>query len=168
MIFNKILSAVTAVALTASSAVAKIDGGTVDLINTVDASDIHVTIDGTFCTENPGYSGVYMHSGFRRQLHLCPGADVDANDHDTVRHEVFHAIQHCVNAARGTHLDTPINQDIQEVNQAAHDILGADYVRWIQSSYERKDWLIEYEANIGARIFTASDLQDMFKRACLN
>ena len=40
--------------------------------------------------------------GMKREMHLCPGATVDAIDHATVRHEAIHAVQHCVNVARGT------------------------------------------------------------------
>ena len=67
--------------------------------------------------------GVYRSRGFQRQLILCTGDVVDADDHDTVRHEVTHAIQHCVNVIRGTSLNTPIN-DVGELVNDARIVLG--------------------------------------------
>ena len=59
--------------MTAAPSIARIDEGTLDLINTVDASDITVQIDSQYCIDNPGYNGIYRYHGFKRQLILCPG-----------------------------------------------------------------------------------------------
>ena len=166
--FNKILSAVTAVAMTAAPSFARIDAGTRDLINTVDASDITVQIDSQYCIDNPGFHGVYRYHGFKRQLILCPGGEVDADDHNTVRHEVWHAIQHCVNVGRGTDLDYPVNDDHAQVVEDARTLLDPKYFQFIMNSYPEEVWLSEFEANIAAYLFDAEELEDMFKKVCLD
>ena len=165
--FKNIFAAVAAVAMAVTPAAARIDAGTVSLVNTVDASDIDLRIDTAFCVQNPKVHGVYRQRGLQRQLILCPGETVDAGDHNTVRHEVAHAIQHCVNAARGTHMDTPIVTDVKELMSFALPSLGQKHIDHIQKVYPRKHWLVEIEANMMAKIFTASEIQKMFKKSCL-
>ena len=165
--YKQIFSAVAAVAMAVTPAAARVDAGTVALINTVDESDIDLQIDTPFCYQNPGVYGVYRSRGFQRQLILCPGATVDAEDHDTVRHEVAHAIQHCINASRGTHRNTPIVDDPQRLVATAIEVLGQAEVERIQTIYPRHHWLVEIEANLMAELFTAAEIQQMFQENCL-
>ena len=164
---KNIFAAVAAVAMAVTPAAARVDAGTVALINTVDESDIDLQIDTPFCYQNPGVYGVYRSRGFQRQLILSPGATVDAEDHDTVRHEVAHAIQHCINASRGTHRDTPIVTDTSKLVATAREVLGQDEIERIQTLYPRKHWLVEIEANLMAELFTAAEIQQMFVENCL-
>ena len=165
--FKNILASIAAVAMAVTPAAARVDAGTVALVNTVDASDIDLRIDSPFCAQNPKVYGVYRQRGLQRQLILCPGDIVDAGDHNTVRHEVTHAIQHCVNAARGTDMFTPIVTDVDELMSYALSVLGQKHIDRIQKAYPRKHWLIEIEANTMAKLFTASEIQKMFEKSCL-
>ena len=67
---------------------ATIQPGTTSLIETVSES-LNVVINADSCS--PGVAGSYQLSN--KTLTLCPGKDIVADDHDTVRHEVWHAIQ---------------------------------------------------------------------------
>jgi hypothetical protein len=160
-------SAIAAIAMAVTPAVARVDAGTVALINTIDDSDINLVIDPPWCQENPAVYGMYRSRGLQRQLVLCPGDTVDAEDHDTVRHEVAHAIQHCINAARGTHRNTPIVDDIPKLINHARATLGQERLDFIQRSYPKSHWLVEIEANIMASVFTSKEIEDMFKEYCL-
>ena len=164
---KNIFAAVAAVAMAVTPAAARVDAGTLALINTVDDSDIDLRIDSPYCAQNPGVYGVYRSRGLQRQLILCPGETVDADDHDTVRHEVAHAIQHCINASRGTHRNTPIVNDPQKLIATALEVLGQERVEYIQSVYHRAHWLVEIEANLMAHLFTAAEIEKMFEENCL-
>ena len=165
--FKNIFAAVAAVAMAVTPAAARVDAGTVALVNAVDASDIDLRIDTPYCNQNPDVHGVYRQRGLQRQLILCPGDTVDAGDHNTVRHEVAHAIQHCINAVRETHMDTPIVTDKKELMSYSLPVLGQKHIDHIQKVYPRKHWLVEIEANMMAKVFTASEIQEMFEKNCL-
>ena len=165
--FKKVLAAVAAVTMAVTPAAARIDKGTLALVNAIDDSDIDLRIDSPFCSQNPKVFGVYRQRGFQRQMILCPGDTVDAGDHDTVRHEVAHAIQHCINAARGTDMYTPIVTDKKELMSHALPVLGQRHIDHIQKVYPREHWLVEIEANMMAQVFTASEIQTMFEKDCL-
>ena len=93
---------------------AEVQPGTASLIETIDENGILVTINHEECATGV-YNGQYRWLGFQRELRLCPGASVDARDHETVRHETIHAIQHCINVARGTNTDTPVMNDVDQL-----------------------------------------------------
>ena len=164
---KNIFAAVAAVAMAVTPAAARVDAGTVALINTIDESDIDLRIDSPFCYQNPGVYGVYRSRGLQRQLILCPGETVDADDHDTVRHEVAHAIQHCINASRGTHRNTPIVDEPQKLVATAREVLGQAAIERIQTLYPRAHWLVEIEANLMAHLFTAAEIEELFVENCL-
>ena len=44
----------------------------------------------------------------------------------------------------------------------------ASEIKNIQQNYEPKKWLMEYEAVLAENIFTAAEIQDLFKRACIS
>ena len=144
---------------------AEVQPGTASLLETVDENGILVTINHQECATGM-YNGQYRWLGFQRELRLCPGETVDARDHQTVRHEVIHAIQHCINVARRTHTDTPVIQDPDELLAWARDYLSMEEIKWIQSAYDRSQWLTEIEAFAGARAYTSSELEKIFLDAC--
>ena len=144
---------------------AEVQPGTGRLLETLDENGILVTINHPECATG-SYSGQYRWLGFQREMRLCPGPTVDAGDHDTIRHETIHAIQHCVNAARGTHTDTPVMNDTAVLMNWAQEYLSMSEIRWIQSSYDRSQWLTEIEAFAGSRAYTSSELEELFLSAC--
>ena len=159
---NLAVAAITAVT-TMSPAMARVDKGTSNLINTLSQNGIHVTINEQ-C--DGGYHGQYRWLGMKREMHLCPGNTIDANDHNTVRHEAIHAIQHCVNAARGTHTDTPVMK-YEKLRDLVNTHLSVERVNWIKSSYTEDQWLTEFEAFVMAKIATADEISKIFMEACV-
>ena len=127
---NLAIAAITAIT-TIAPAMARVEDGTADLLNLLADNGINVTIneecDGT-------YHGVYSFVGMKREMHLCPGASVDAVDHATVRHEAIHAVQHCVNTARGTAVNTPVI-DIDTLVDLVNEGLSEETVDYVKSTY---------------------------------
>ena len=72
---------------------AEVQPGTYDLIQTV-KSHMTVEIDTPFCDKQEGVAGAFDPKNER--IVLCPRGSVDADDHDTVRHEVWHVVQYCL------------------------------------------------------------------------
>ena len=92
-------------------------------------------------------------------MRLCPGRTVDAGDHNTVRHETIHAIQHCINVARGTSTDTPIIDDPDTFKEFVIANLSQEEIEWVMSVYDESQWLTELEAFAGAEAYTSSELE---------
>ena len=162
---KKLALAAIAAAACIMPVAAEVQPGTASLIETIDENGILVTINHEECATGT-YTGQYRWLGFQREMRLCPGATVDANDHNTVRHEVIHAIQHCVNVARGTNTNTPVMNDVDELMYWAREHLTMREIEWIQRSYDRSQWLTEIEAFAGARAYTSSELEELFLNAC--
>ena len=98
----------------------------------------------------------------KHALILCPGATVDADDHMVVRHEAIHAIQHCVNVARGTHVLTPVIQDERQLLAWVREYLTEEQIENIMRVYEPSHWLIEFEAFAGMHAYTADELAEKY------
>ena len=142
--------AAIAAAATFMPVMAEVQPGTASLIETIDENGILVTINHEECATGT-YNGQYRWLGFQREMRLCPGATVDANDHNTVRHEVIHAIQHCVNVARGTDQFTPVMK-METLVQLVNEHLSVDTVDFIKTHYDPDHWAVELEANLMAEI----------------
>jgi len=144
---------------------AEVQPGTSSLLETIDENGILVTINHPECAAGI-YNGQYRWLGFQRELRLCPGHTVDARDHETVRHETIHAIQHCVNVARGTSTNTPVMDDVDQLMSWARQYLSMREIRWIEKTYDRSQWLTEIEAFAGAKAYTSTELEELFLAAC--
>ena len=159
---NIAIGLITAVT-TMAPAMARIEDGTSDLLRTLTDNGIALTInencDGT-------YHGMYRFIGMKRELHLCPGTTVDAIDHATVRHEAIHAIQHCVNVARGTDALTPV-MDIDTLVAAVNEGLPESVVDFVKATYDPSHWAIELEANLMEYTATAEQIEELFVEACV-
>ena len=164
-IIKRLCVAAVAAAATILPVGAEIQDGTSSLLQTIDKEGILVTINSEDCLTN-GSNGQYRWLGFKREMVLCPGSTVDANDHNTVRHEVIHAIQHCINVTRRTNTDTPIIQDTNDLLKFVKNHLTQQEIDWITSIYDRSQWLTELEAFAGAKAYTSSELEVLFLDAC--
>jgi len=162
---KKLLIAAVAAAATFMPVGAEVQPGTSSLLDTISANGILVTINHDDCLTN-GANGQYRWLGFQREMRLCPGRTVDAGDHNTVRHETIHAIQHCINVARGTDTDTPIIDDADQFSEFVLANLSQEDIEWVMSMYDESQWLTELEAFAGANAFTSSELEDLFLDAC--
>lgn len=145
---------------------ARVESGTVPLIELIGGSGIAVRYNTDECSSGE-FLGVYKHLGMKRAFILCPGETVDATDHMVVRHEAIHAIQHCVNTARGTSVFTPIIEEESELMEFVYENLTREDVDAIMEAYPRSHWLIEFEAFAGMHAYTADQLAELFKTACV-
>ena len=143
----------------------RVEDGTGDLINTIADSGIAVVINGDRCSQGE-FLGIYSFKGIKRQMTLCPGSSVDPIDHATVRHEVFHAIQHCVNAARGTSKNTPVQNDYAHLRDLINEHVSSTEVEDIRTQYPQEHWWVEWEATMAEHIFTAKELETIFLQTC--
>ena len=157
------LAAVTAV-LTVAPALAD-SKDELDLINTAKDAGILVAINGPKCSTQTVY-GVYTFAGMKRQLTLCPGAEVDPIDRRTVKHEVWHAIQHCVNTARGTDVRYPVNMDTDSFVSDINNYLSEERVNFIKASYPEDHWLVEFEAALAEQLPNET-IDELFRMACI-
>ena len=48
-----------------------------------------------------------------------------------------------------------------------NDTLTKEQIQAVQDLYERDQWLIELEANTAMTILSASEVQELFKEACV-
>jgi hypothetical protein len=163
-LFKQLALGALGLVLSVSPSLARVEEGTYSLLETLEHNGVSVVYNTGSC-DGTVY-GLYMWSGFRREMVLCPGDTVTAIDHKTVRHEVSHSIQHCVNAARNTSVNSPI-MSIDELVDAVNTVLSQERVSEIKSLYSEDEWAVEFEANVMAEIFTATELKDMFLRACV-
>ena len=165
---TKMLAGVTAgiaLSVTPLLASARVDSDTGNLLRLLDANGISVIVDDpNECTGS--FQGSYRFVGMRRSMILCTGTSVDAEDHDTVRHETVHAIQHCVNVARGTSPFTPV-MDYERLTDMVNEHMSSDKVSWIKRTYPESHWWVEFEAFLMADLATASQLMELFTNACL-
>ena len=162
---KKLFVAAVAAMTTITPVGAEVQPGTSSLLNTISANGILVTINHDDCLTN-GANGQYRWLGFQREMRLCPGQTVDAGDHNTVRHETIHAIQHCINVARGTSTDTPIIDDADDFATFVLANLSQEEVEWVYSMYDESQWLTELEAFAGAKAYTSSELEKLFLDVC--
>lgn len=163
--FNKILAACASIALAVSPVNARVEEGTIPLLDLIDSSGIPVSYNTSECEGD--FLGVYMHRGLQRKMILCPGETVEAIDHAVVRHEAWHAVQHCVNAMRGTSSLTPVNDDTDALMAAALEVLGEDEIRSILAAYPEEHWLVEIEAFTIMEVLTAYEIAELFNEVCV-
>jgi len=159
------MAACASIALAASPVNARIEEGTIPLLDLLETNGIPVSYNSTEC-DGGEYLGLYIHRGLQRKMVLCPGDVVDPIDHAAARHEAWHAVQHCVSSARGTTVLGPVNQDSEVIIAAAKDVLTEQEIREIYRLYSPEDWLLELEAFVAMEIFTADEIAEMFTKAC--
>jgi len=162
---KRLLMAAIAAAATILPVGAEVQPGTTQLLEAIEAGGILVTINHPDCMINNSH-GQYRWIGMAREMRLCPGDIIDAGDHNTVRHETVHAIQHCVNVARGTDINTPVITDKFEFTEFVEDNLHPNQIQWVMDVYPKDQWLTELEASAGANAYTAEELEHLFEDAC--
>ena len=142
-------------------ALAKVDHGTTPLLQTLPQYGITVALNSAECTGQ--FHGAY-HSG-TKVLTVCYSGTPGANDHDTVRHEAFHALQHCVTEKRGGHGLQSILRG-QELDRFVTSSLSEKQIVDIKSAYPKHHWLTELEAFAGARVYTADQISGLLRQWC--
>ena len=163
---KKLISGLIAGLALAVPGEARLEDGTKPLLELMSSNGIALRYNNSDCTSGE-YLGLYRHRGMKRAMVLCYGATVDAEDHMVVRHEAIHAIQHCVNAARGTHVLTPVIDDDDKLMAFTREHLSEEAIEEIKKVYDPTHWRIEFEAFAGMHAYTADELAEMFSQACI-
>ena len=163
---KKLISGLIAGLALAVPGEARLEDGTKPLLELMSSNGIALRYNNSDCTSGE-YLGLYRHRGMKRAMVLCYGATVDAEDHMVVRHEAIHAIQHCVNTARGTHVLTAVINDDDELMVFTRKHLSEEAINEIKRVYDPTHWRIEFEAFAGMHAYTADELAEMFSQACI-
>ena len=99
----KPLAALIAASTLSMPAIATVDSGTPQLLQTLTEYGVTVLYNPAACSK--GWQGQYT---TEKVLSLCYSGQPDASDYDTVRHETFHFLQHCAAQRRGERGITPL------------------------------------------------------------
>ncbi len=143
-------------------AIAEVQDGTYDLLHTVEQT-LTVDYNPSKCSRQ-NIDGSYNLD--TRTITLCYDGEVDANDHDTVRHEVWHAIQHCLTPKHHDGLRPVVSTDDPDWMQAVGQHLSVAQMASIRDNYPKFAWEAEYEAHSVANSLTAKQIQRLFVKAC--
>ena len=157
------LSAVGLV-LTVTPSLAAVEASTRDLLNHLDDNGVKLAFNTDECDGT--FYGSYQFNGLKRLMLLCPGDTVTDIDHNTVRHETMHALQHCVNVSRGTPPTHSI-MDPEKLVKYAEEILPESEIEHILGTYPKEHWLVELEASTAAIVFNAGELIELFNMYCV-
>jgi hypothetical protein len=157
------LAAATIAAVSMSiPALAKVDAGTVNLLETLDDYGITVLYNPIGCGQ--GWLGQYT---TEKVMSICYSGQPDAETHDTVRHETMHVLQHCAALRRGDQRGiVPLAINPAERQQWVSQVLRSGHINQIKSLYPARVHQIELEAFAGAAHYSADQLASLVKSWC--
>ena len=162
----KLLHSLAACAVAAVSvampALAKVDPGTPRLLQTLNEYGVTVRYNPPGCGE--GWAGRYSTD---KVMSLCYSGQPDADDHDTVRHETAHFLQHCATLRRGGRGITPLAINPNERQQWVSTVLRRGHINQIKSVYPQRVHQIELEAFAMAAHYSSSELATLVTQWCV-
>ena len=163
MKFIRYLAAASVAAISMTMpALAKVDLGSMHLIQTLDEYGVTVLYNPSTCSQ--GFQGQY---NTRKVMTLCYSGAPSASDHDTLRHESFHFLQHCAAIRRG---QTGILPLAINSNQRAHwvsQVLRSGQINEIKRTYPEHHHQVELEAFAAASHYKAHELASLITRWCV-
>ena len=162
----KLLHSLAAVAVAAVSisvpALAKVDPGTPQLLQTLNEHGITILYNPSTCGQ--GFMGRYS---TEKVMTLCYSGQPTAEDHDTVRHETMHVLQHCAALRRGDSRGiAPLAINHTERNEWVTSVLRRGEISQIKSLYPSRVHQIELEAFAGAAHYSSLELANLVKSWC--
>jgi hypothetical protein len=143
-------------------AVATVDPGTTRLLQTIQEYGVTIEYNPSHCSK--GYQGRYTTA---KVMSLCYRGAPTASDHDTVRHEAFHFLQHCASLRRGDLGITPLAISTTKRNQWVSQVLHSGTIRDIKTTYPVRNHQVELEAFAAARHYNADQLATLITRWCI-
>ena len=161
MLFKPILT-LFAVALAAAAPVsARREAGTIPLLTTIENKGVTVRYDPPECTSD--YRGMYF--PMRHEMWLCTGMAQrkSHDDHDTVRHEAWHLLQHCRHG--GPHLKT-FYTDRAVFTDLVNQHVSVSIYRFYSRLYTGAHRLVELEAHAASKAFTSAQIDQLIQRYC--
>jgi hypothetical protein len=158
----KPLAALIAASTLSVPAIATVDAGTTQLLQTLTEYGVTVLYNPPECSE--GWMGQYT---TQKVMSLCYSGQPDAETHDTVRHETFHYLQHCASQRRGAYGIEPLAINPSERQQWVSQVLRSGDITEIKSTYPAKYHQVELEAFAGAAHYDANQLATLVRNWCL-
>lgn len=159
----KSLAALIAATTFAVPSLATVDAGTPYLLQTLTEYGIAIKYNPNDCGK--GFAGRYS---INKVMTLCYKGQPTAFDHDTVRHETMHVLQHCAALRRGdTRGIVPLAINENERNQWVSSVLRSGQITEIKETYPVRAHQIELEAFASAAHYSASDLTKLVKSWCV-
>lgn len=157
----KHLTALLAALSLAVPATAKVDNGTIELIQTLEEYGVTMLYNTAACSE--GFAGRYT---TQRQLTVCYRGTPRADAYDTIRHEATHFVQHCAALRRGRNRILPIAANNVTRNQWVKSILDTSIIDHVIDSYPQHHHQVELEAFASAAHYSAKDLTALIQQWC--
>ena len=158
----KPLAALIAACTFAMPAVAKVDPGTTELLQTLNEYGVTVLYNPSDCGGT--FQGKYT---TEKVMTLCYKGQPTANDHNTVRHEAFHALQHCAALRRGDSRGiVPLAISTTKRQQWVSSVLRSGHINKIKSIYPTRAHQIELEAFAAAEHYSAKELTTLIRQWC--
>ena len=158
---KRFLAALVAAATVAAPASARVDDGTPELLRTVDQY-VTVKVDPPRCDAGGVHGSWHPASA---TLTLCTHGEVDAEDHDTVRHEVWHIVQTCLTPDGADRLH-PVIRNSKDWDELVLANISSRKLNWIIDNYPMHHVPAEIEAYVMAEHLSASQVQSAFIRNC--
>ena len=161
---TKCLLAGLAATFTALPVLSRVDPGTADLLHLVDSYGVEVRFNGSGCDGTK--AGSFKVDNYTPILTLCIDEDnVTADDHDTVRHEVWHYVQYCATPASSTVLH-PLLKDRTKHAELTRYALSGLAIERIRDNYRDDHERTELEAFAAAEIFDAEFIGQQVRKHC--
>jgi len=158
----KPLAALIAAVTISVPAVAKVDPGTTQLLQTLTEYGITIEYNPSHCSN--GYAGRYTTD---KLMTLCYKGQPTANDFDTIRHETFHVLQHCAAMRRGESGIRPLAINTNERSQWVSSVLRQGTINEIKSTYPSRAHQVELEAFAAATHYNANQLATLITKWCI-
>jgi len=161
-LLHSMAAAAVAVVSMSIPALAKVDAGTPQLLQTLTEYGITIEYNPAHCSN--GYAGRYTTD---KLMTLCYKGQPTAFDFDTVRHETMHVLQHCAAIRRGDSRGiVPLAINPTERNQWVSSVLRSGQIDEIKDNYPVRAHQVELEAFAGAEHYSAAELASLVKAWC--
>ena len=162
-LISKLSALVAGLTMACAPALAKVDAGTPALLQSLPQYGIELALNPEEC-DGGGYHGSY-HSG-TKVLTVCYNGKPKANDHDTVRHEAFHAAQHCAAQRTGRRYGIRPILEGPRLTEFVETVLTSQEIIQIKSAYPKEKWLTELEAFAAAQAYNADQIAHILNQWC--
>jgi|SaaInlV_120m_DNA_3_1039746.scaffolds.fasta_scaffold29219_2 hypothetical protein len=161
---SKYLLAGLAACFTALPATARFDPGTYDLLQLVESYGVDVRFNTALCDGSK--AGSFKVIKGLPILSLCINPDaITADDHNSVRHEVWHYIQYCNTPGSSTVLH-PLLKDRTKYNELIHYGLSGFTIERIRADYPDDHEYVELEAFAAAELLSAKFIGQQVVNHC--
>lgn len=158
----KPIAALIAAATFAMPASAKVDPGSIHLLQTLDTYGVTVLYNPSTCSK--GFAGAYSTD---KVMTLCYTGAPTGGDHDTIRHEAFHFIQHCAAKRRNLPGIVPLAINPELRNRWVQQVLKDGTIDHVLETYPDRAHQIELEAFAAAHHYTAAELSTLITKWCI-